>query len=1093
MADTFNVELNFGPWEVGVLQLEGITLSFRTILMTGGSAVSYYNVLLPANFFSTPQGIGPAPEWAYNSSILRYMPMVVENPIVFGETADYQGNVIHAKIANTPSSSRLVTMDNELHYNLDRNSFLTPGVPLTESIQLTTPGKIRIIGWDLGGYKMTISRAVDCYLEGVRSDALGTAIEDDQLNIAGDGIGDLAATLPQLQAARSRYTVQNYYATNLKGTNKAHAAKNTLLAPITTNAAKEARIQLAQAPTTPVVVGNDVIVGNTMYAGLVRNLNDFNKTWTVKSITSQTDFVCEIGVTTNSAYKTSVPASAATDNTQGSIWVMGAGTGNHADPLQHVTTADRLSKEVRIHNFFGGGNYVGTILQNVLNRSISNWSYEFQHADPDVWPTDDGSEAIRNGSQDAADGKGYAEYYNAFAEIRPVWDIDLQVSPNSQTGQNGVPISTTLYGAARNAITYNRADFRGGIVEGLVPAEFHRTNLRMQSEGLDTANWSKNNVTVTPGVTLVNRPAFTLVSTANLNSHLQAQVHTLANSTTYTRTMFVKYVSGLQSVFFEYNSGETQAGIGFNLVTGVTNVNPVYGTTSMRDMGDGVWRLSHTFTTAPTGTPSNRGLYIGIYGNSPTVTTVIATGDQVELGNKATDYIPTTTAQRTVTRFADYDALGFGYIQDNTRYYGYTPPLASHITDIVFEGASSNIPESIVGGGAIGTFRTVHTLGDHPGIIDYTIVANNVLANQLYWHGRRLVRGKTRFSYTGTPGNTLQITVRATWRGTSEFYEKAFSFPILDDVPASGMTLATPTLGGAAVSGGTATNTIYPAAAVVTGSIATNTLTVTAVTSGVLAVGQYLSGNNVAAGTQITALGTGTGGTGTYTVDVSQTASSNTVIGSARDLPIGTAATNRYVLAFAATWFSSDNRTLNATASLTGAGSNVTLNRVVGKRCLVTNGQWLETAMYVGNVPNDTQAGVTISTNNSSSAGAVATIRMADLDIGEPFSTSAVNTDAVGGTAQFTMDIAAGGAAVFGCGYATITGNNKRFSTALITSGSLITVHVRCTTSGGTAVWERSPDGVAWTSTGITSLHDTAVESSGGSGTVMIGASFAPR
>ena len=1060
-----------------------------------GSVASYLNQLLAGTFFSTPQGSPPAPEWTYNSASLRYMPMVVENPIVFGESTDYQGNVIHAKIANTPSSARLVTMDNELHYDLDRDSFLTPGVPLTESIQLTTPGKIRIFGWDLGGYKMTISRAVDCYLEGVRSDALGIAIEDDQLNIAGDGIGDLDATLAQLQAARSRYTIQNYYATNLKGTNKAHAAKNTLLAPITViNANKEIRVQLAQAPTTPVVVGNDVIIGNTVYAGLMRNLNDFNKTWTVKSITTQTDFVCEITVTTNSAYKTSVPANGqSTDNTQGSIWVMASGTGNHADPLQHVTTADRLSKEVRVHNFFGGGNYVGTILQNVLNRIISNWSYEFQHADPDVWPTDDGSEAIRNGSQDAVDGKGYAEYYNLFAELRPVWDIDLQVSPNSQTGQNGVPISTTLYGAARNAITYNRAEFRGGIVEGLVPVEFHRTNLYLYSEAFDNAALVKTNTVVTPGEVLLNRPAFFVDSTPNVNSFFAINpAPVLANNTTYTREVFAQAVFGTGTLVFEYHSGVGGGRASFDLLTGVA-IAGILGSASMQDMGGGVWRCVHTFTTAATGTPVNRAFYIGTYGATPTATRILMTGAQLELGNKATDYIPTTTAARTVTRFADYDALGFGYIQDNSRYYGYTPPLASHITDIVFEGASSNIPESIVGGGAIGTFRTVHTLGDHPGIIDYTIVANNVLANQLYWHGRRLVRGKTRFSYTGTPGNTLQITVRATWRGTSEFFEKAFSFPIIDDVPASGMTLATPTLGGAVVSDKTATNTIYPAAAVVTGSITTNTLTITAVTSGTLAVGQYLSGNNVAAGTQITALGTGTGGTGTYTVDVSQTAASNTVIGSARDLPIGTAATNRYVLAFAATWFSSDSRTLNATASLTGAGSNVTLNRVVGKRCLVTNGQWLETAMYVGNVPNDTQAGVTIGTNNSSTAGAVATIRMADLDIGEPFSTSAVNTDAVGGTAQFTMDIPANGAAVFGCGYATITGNNKRFSTALITSGSLITVHVRCTTSGGTAVWERSPDGVAWTTTGITSLHDTAVESSGGSGTVMIGASFAPR
>jgi hypothetical protein len=66
-------------------------------------------------------------------------------------------------------------------------------------------------------------------------------------------------------------------------------------------------------------------------------------------------------------------------------------------------------------------------------------------------------------------------------------------------------------------------------------------------------------------------------------------------------------------------------------------------------------------------------------------------------------------------------------------------------------------------------------------------------------------------------------------------------------------------------------------ATVVTGSIATTTLTVTTVTSGVLAVGQLLTGANIAPGTYITALGTGTGGAGTYTVSVSQTAASGTI------------------------------------------------------------------------------------------------------------------------------------------------------------------------------------------------------------------------
>lgn len=60
-----------------------------------------------------------------------------------------------------------------------------------------------------------------------------------------------------------------------------------------------------------------------------------------------------------------------------------------------------------------------------------------------------------------------------------------------------------------------------------------------------------------------------------------------------------------------------------------------------------------------------------------------------------------------------------------------------------------------------------------------------------------------------------------------------------------------------------------------TGSISGTTLTVTAVTApGVLTLNMSVTGAGVTAGTSITAFGTGTGGTGTYTVNNSQTVSS---------------------------------------------------------------------------------------------------------------------------------------------------------------------------------------------------------------------------
>ena len=67
--------------------------------------------------------------------------------------------------------------------------------------------------------------------------------------------------------------------------------------------------------------------------------------------------------------------------------------------------------------------------------------------------------------------------------------------------------------------------------------------------------------------------------------------------------------------------------------------------------------------------------------------------------------------------------------------------------------------------------------------------------------------------------------------------------------------------------------------AVVTGSISGTTLTVSGVTSGTLYLGQTIQGSGVTAQTIITALGTGTGGAGTYTVNNSQTVSSTTLYG----------------------------------------------------------------------------------------------------------------------------------------------------------------------------------------------------------------------
>jgi hypothetical protein len=73
------------------------------------------------------------------------------------------------------------------------------------------------------------------------------------------------------------------------------------------------------------------------------------------------------------------------------------------------------------------------------------------------------------------------------------------------------------------------------------------------------------------------------------------------------------------------------------------------------------------------------------------------------------------------------------------------------------------------------------------------------------------------------------------------------------------------------------------ASAVVVGSISGTTLNVTAVTSGILAVGQFISGGDsngtIAAAVQIISLGTGAGGIGTYILNQTLTIAGATFTG----------------------------------------------------------------------------------------------------------------------------------------------------------------------------------------------------------------------
>lgn len=139
-----------------------------------------------------------------------------------------------------------------------------------------------------------------------------------------------------------------------------------------------------------------------------------------------------------------------------------------------------------------------------------------------------------------------------------------------------------------------------------------------------------------------------------------------------------------------------------------------------------------------------------------------------------------------------------------------------------------------------------------------------------------LVNPKHYASYGTTAGGTLAPTLTLANNALGECLTMGEIIVALPGAAAIGDKVTYNTTTG--VLGST------PAVASFTGTIDDGTppgagtvLTVTAVASGRLAVGQMISGAGIPPGTYITALGTGTGGVGTYTVSASLELASMTI------------------------------------------------------------------------------------------------------------------------------------------------------------------------------------------------------------------------
>lgn len=167
-----------------------------------------------------------------------------------------------------------------------------------------------------------------------------------------------------------------------------------------------------------------------------------------------------------------------------------------------------------------------------------------------------------------------------------------------------------------------------------------------------------------------------------------------------------------------------------------------------------------------------------------------------------------------------------------------SPAADDLIGDVVFKGKTSTAADATYA--KIGARIVDPTNSSTDASIFFQTVANGTLDN-------RLVLGPTSMSFA----TDYLIGVGTT-------------------TPATAITVS----GSTGASAAQVTGYIASASTV---GVAGVTLNVTAVTSGTLAVGQYIYGPSILPNTYITALGTGTGGVGTYTVSVSQATPSGTV------------------------------------------------------------------------------------------------------------------------------------------------------------------------------------------------------------------------
>ena len=194
-----------------------------------------------------------------------------------------------------------------------------------------------------------------------------------------------------------------------------------------------------------------------------------------------------------------------------------------------------------------------------------------------------------------------------------------------------------------------------------------------------------------------------------------------------------------------------------------------------------------------------------------------------------------------------------------------------------------------------------------------------------------------------------------------------------------------------------------------TGSISGTTLTVTAVKNGLITVGQSLFGPGITAETVITALGSGSGGVGTYTINNSQTISSENMNSASNAASMTASMSGTTLTVTAITGTIQPGQTIQgagvaANTIVTALGSTVVLSESIATAG--TNYAVNDTVTVLGGIYGVTPATYTVTAIGGS--GAVSTLTRTNSGSYTSAPSNAVSTSSSGNGTGLTLNLTFG-------------------------------------------------------------------------------------